>query len=578
MNSILDILYHQINTYPQTKAFNQKKGGDWIHSSAENLLNTANTICASLQKRGIEKGDKIAIISTNRMEWNYIDFACQLGGFINVPMYPTITIEEYAYIFNDADIKMIFCENQMLADKASKANDINKKETPIYTFTETDNYQHFKVFFEEVNLTADLSNVTSGDEICTMIYTSGTTGNPKGVPLSHHNIISNLEGILFALPFKQGEKAMSFLPICHAYERLLVYAYIYRGYEIYYSGNMLTLLNDIKAVAPKLFTTVPRIMQKIHDGILNKKNELSGAQKFIYHHAIRFAHKFGPKDQLTFSQKLSRSLFDRLVYSKWRALLGSNLGFMVSGAASLNETIAKLFWMAKIPVLEGYGMTETSPVISVNSLENFKISSVGRPLANLEVKLSAENEILVKGPSVFTGYYNLPEVTADIFEDGFLKTGDIGKIDEDGYLYITDRKKEVFKTSGGKYIAPQHIENILQRSMFIDQCMVAGENLDAPFALIVPNKDQLRIYCRHKKINPQFIENISEHPELEKKIKREAQKANKHLANFEKIKHFIIIEKPWTVEDGLLTPTLKMKRSKILNREKSVIEKAGLAQ
>src|SRR5690606_15673103 len=476
-----------------------------VYDKAE-IIEIVDNLSKALIAKGIKKGDRIGLMSGNRPEWNFVDFACNQLGVALVPLYPTLSAQDLSYIVKDAQAKLIFVSNKELAEKVEKALANNDLHLDIYTLDEVPNHMHYNQLIEQGKLqNIDLQQYNDAvheDDLLTLIYTSGTTGKPKGVYLTHKNIISNV-GACSHLLTDDIKKSLSFLPLCHIFERMVVYMYISKGVNVYYAENLDNIVVDINDVKPQVFTTVPRVLEKVYDKIIEKGKALTGIKKSLFFWAVDLGHQFQEPKSNNAWYNLRLSIARKLIFSKWQDALGGEIKFIISGGAALQQRLARIFWAADIKVLEGYGLTETSPVIAVNSWDenDVKFGSVGRVLKNLHVKIAEDGEILVKGPSITSGYYNNPVATAETIDDeGYLHTGDIGELTADGFLKITDRKKEIFKTAGGKYIAPQVMENKLMESVLIGQVMIIGENKKFPSALIVPAFEELEKYCKVKGI------------------------------------------------------------------------------
>lgn len=570
---IFDFAHKALNQFPKDDALVTKKNGSWKKTSTLEFVNQGNKISRGLLKLGIKPGDKIGLITnTNRTEWSIMDLGIAQIGAISVPVYPTISEEDYIYIFNNAEIKYCFVSNAELYQKMKAVQKEVNSLVGVFCFDDLEGAPNWKEILdlgeddatqEEVE---DLSKAISAEDIVTLIYTSGTTGRPKGVMLTHENIVSNVLASDSRIPRGKNIdykdlRALSFLPICHILERMVYYIFVNNGISVYYAESIEKIGDNVKEVKPHYMTVVPRLIEKVYDSIYNKGTATGGLKSKIFLWSLTIAEKY----ELNTPKSFAHIIADKLVFKKWREGLGGNLITLVSGSAALSTRLNRMFQAAGIPVLEGYGLTETSPVISVNSFEKMKLGSVGIPLQNLKVKIAEDGEITVKGPSVFSGYYMDDEKTKETFDnDGYFKTGDIGHVDEDGFLFITDRKKEMFKTSGGKFIAPQIIENHAKASKFIEQIMVVGEGEKMPTALIQPDFTFSQNWAKHKNINigttPKEIANS---PELKERIMKEMEQINSKLGKWEQIKKIELTPKVWSIEDGLLTPTLKLKRKVI---------------
>tara|TARA_B110000459_G_scaffold10803_1_gene10957 strand:+ start:2216 stop:3970 length:1755 start_codon:yes stop_codon:yes gene_type:complete len=579
IKTLAQFYYHQSDNKPKKDAFTQKENGQWVSLSSQEFVDKANQLSTGLLKLGIKRGDKIAVISNNRTEWHLLDLAVQQLGIVNVPLYPNITEEDYKYILNDSGAKMVF-----ISDEAILARILNIKEDiplleHIYTFNIIEDQKHYSgLLNNEVNLDEikQLSIVVEETDVATLIYTSGTTGNPKGVMLTHRNLVSNVLEAEERLPITDDQRGLSFLPLCHVFERMLDYLYIYKSVSVYYAESMDSIGEDLKDVKPHIFATVPRLLEKVYDKIVAKGNDLSGVKKILFFWALRLGLKYDPIESggIFYTYKLKIS--NKIIFNKWREALGGNVMVVGVGGAALQPRLARVFTAAKIPVLEGYGLTETSPIIAVNSClpEGMMIGTVGLPLKNLEVKIASDGEILVKGPSVMKGYYNQPELTKEVINaDGYFHTGDIGELVGGKYLKITDRKKEIFKTSGGKYIAPQVMENKFKESRFIEQVMVVGEGEKMPAAFIQPNFLFLEGWCDRKNIPFVSAEEIVKVERVIARFQKEVNVLNERFSSFEQIKRFELINHVWTIDSGELTPTLKLKRKNILEKNKALYQK-----
>ncbi|MCU0437046.1 MAG: long-chain fatty acid--CoA ligase [Raineya sp.] len=578
---VFDLLEYQSYHFPKRDALAVKEYGGWTTYSTQDFIDAANRVSLGLKKLGIKKDDKVAIISPNRPEWNFVDFGIQQIGAVSVPMYPTITSEDYEYILKDSETKIVFAGTQEIYDKVVKAVKNIPELTPdkIYTFDKIVNAQHWKIVNdlgsqENVKSLEPIKKAIYPEDLFTIIYTSGTTGTPKGVMLSHRNVVSNIKAAISSLVLGEEHIALSFLPMCHIFERTVTNAYIYKGISIYYAENMDTIGENMKEVQPHVFTAVPRILEKVYEKILGKARELSPVAQKMFHWALDLAQEYDTQENKGLMYNIQLSLANNLVFDKWREALGGNVKYVICGSAALNPKLARIFWGACIPVLEGYGMTETSPVITAGmpAKEDYCIGTVGKVVEGVQVKIAEDGEILVKGDNVMKGYYKQPEKTAETFtEDGWLKTGDIGEFVQGKYLKITDRKKEIFKTSGGKYIAPQHIENQLKLSLFIEQAMVIGENQKYPAVLIAPMEQELKNWCLENNIVYTTLEEMVNNPQVISLYQDEINEVNHGLAQYEKLKKFVILPSVWSIEGGELTPTLKLKRKNILTKYQTYI-------
>ncbi|PKB15347.1 long-chain fatty acid--CoA ligase [Flavobacterium sp. 5] len=568
---LFDFPYYQLEKYNLSDALVTKQNGVWVKTSTQEYIDKANAISRALLRMGIQKNDKIAIISSNnRTEWHIMDAGILQTGAQNVPIYPTITEEDYDYILNHSEAMYVFVSDLELYNKinAIKGNVPSLKE--VFSFNEIDNCKNWT---ELLKLGEDTSNQdaveerknnVSTEDLATIIYTSGTTGRPKGVMLSHKNIVSNVLNSADRIPFDPGvSRALSFLPICHIYERMVTYIYQFYGCSIYFGESIEKISDNIKEISPSVMTGVPRLIEKVYEKIIAKGSELTGVKKKLFFWAVEVGLKYEPYGANGLWYELQLKLARKLIFSKWKAGLGGKLDLIVNGSAALQPRLARIFAAAEIYIMEGYGLSETSPVISVNDYRNkgFKIGTAGKVINNVEVKIAEDGEILCKGPNVMIGYYKDPEKTAEAIIDGYFHTGDIGNIDENGFLKITDRKKEMFKTSGGKYIAPQLIENTMKQSRFIEQIMVIGDGEKMPGAFIQPSFEFVKEWAKLHGIDPgKTNEEIISNPQVIARIKEEVDHLNTKFGNWEQIKRFELTPDVWSIDGGHLTPTLKLKR------------------
>ena len=550
----------------------------WKKYNKTEIIELVDSLSKAMLSKGLQKGDRVALMSGNRPEWNIIDFACNQIGIALVPLYPTLSAQDLSYIINDSDVKLIFISNAELTKKVSLVLQENQLDIKIYTFDPVDQHLNYSTLVDEgrkssIDLTPYNDAVTK-DDLLTLIYTSGTTGKPKGVYLTHHNIISNVEACTHLLT-DDITKALSFLPLCHIFERMVVYLYISNGVQVYYAENLDNIVQDINDVKPQLFATVPRVLEKVYDKVIEKGKALTGIKKALFFWAVNLGHEFKEPHANSAFYNFKLSIARKLIFSKWQEALGGNIKFIISGGAALQERLARVFWAAGIKVLEGYGLTETSPVIAVNSWDpkDVKFGTVGRVLKNLDVKIASDGEILVKGPSISSGYYKNDEATKEaIDEQHYFHTGDIGELTPDGFLRITDRKKEMFKTAGGKYVAPQVLENKLMESTLIAQVMVIGENQRFPSALIVPAFEELEKYCKFKGIPYESKEKAIQTPQILEKFQQEVNKANANFGHWEQIKKFVLLPTEWSIDSGELTPKLSLKRKVIMQKFETTIK------
>ena len=580
---LFDFPYYQLEKYNLRAAFATKYDGEWIKTSTQEYIDKANAVSRALLKLGIQKDDKIAVISSNnRTEWNIMDIGVLQVGAQNVPIYPTISAEDYEYVINHSESIYCFVSDAEVLKKVLAIKG-NTKLKDIYSFDHIEGCKHYSELFElgkdesnQPDVEARKNQVVPSD-LATIIYTSGTTGKPKGVMLSHHNIVSNALDSIPRLPLIDGEtRILSFLPICHIFERVLIYIYQYAGTSIYYAESIEKIGENIKEVKPHLMSVVPRLLEKLFDKIFAKGEELSGIKQKLFYWAVALGEKYEPYGKNGWWYEFQLKIARKLIFSKWQEALGGNLKTMVSGSAALQPRLSRIFCAADMQVMEGYGLTETSPVVSVGMYANnmFKIGTVGKAIDNVEIKIAEDGEILIKGPNVMQGYYKDPEKTAEVMTGDYFHTGDKGEVDSDGFLKITGRKKEMFKTSGGKYIIPTLLENELKQSRFIEQIMVVGEGEKMPAALIQPNFEFIKDWAarKNKSIGTTNADIIAS-KDVNDRIQKEIDACNKHFGNWEQIKRFELTPDIWSIDGGQLTPTMKMKRDVIKNIYKDLYDK-----
>ncbi len=581
---LFDFPYYQLEKNNIPAALVTKYNGEWIKTSTQEYIDKSNAISRALLRLGIQKNDKIAVISSsNRTEWNIMDIGVLQVGAQNVPIYPTISAEDYAYILNHSEAKYCFVSDAEVYAKIKIALQSLNYLIDVYSFNEVDGCKNWKELFElgedpsNQDVVEDRKNHVKPEDLATIIYTSGTTGRPKGVMLSHHNIVSNVLDSSPRIPFEEGTSvALSFLPICHIFERVILYIYQYYSVSIYFAESIDKLSDNIKEVQPTVFSVVPRLLEKVYDKIYTKGTELTGIKKKLFFWAVDLGLRYEPYEANGIWYEMQLKIARKLIFSKWKEALGGKLNVMVSGSAALQPRLARVFSAAEMPVMEGYGLTETSPVISVNCYKDggFRIGTVGKLIQNVEVKIAPDGEILCKGPNVMQGYYKDEVLTQEVLKDGYFYTGDIGEIDQDGFLRITDRKKEMFKTSGGKYIAPQIIENVMKQSRFIEQIMVIGDGEKMPAALIQPNFDFIREWEKLHDIEVgKTNEEIVSNPKVIARIQEEIERLNEKFGNWEKIKRFELTADIWSIDGGHLTPTMKLKRKVVREKYKDLYNK-----
>lgn len=577
---VFDLLPHLLANFSKDDIVAGKKNGKWVKYSSEEFIALVDQLSRGLLALNISKDDKVAIMSANCPEWNICDFGIMQTGATQVPMYPTLAEHDIQFILKDAEIKIIFVSDKALFDKINRAKTLSASDLKIYTFNEVEHAASWQDVLKlgQENKNADIEackNKITPDDLLTLIYTSGTTGTPKGVMLSHNNLISNVlsSSVLYPPGFA---KALSFLPLSHIFERMVIYMYFKLGVSIYYAESLETIVADINEVKPHGFTTVPRLLEKVYDRIVAKGSALAGIKKRLFFWALELGLNYETDSKNGWWYEAQLAIANKLIFIKWREALGGNIKALVSGGAALQPRLARVFWAAGIPVLEGYGLTETSPVIAVNGLHKgeIKFTTVGKPIKDVDVKIAADGEILCKGPNVMKGYYNRPDLTNEVIDnEGFFHTGDIGELVEGKYLRITDRKKEIFKTAGGKYVAPQILENKYKESPLIEQVMVIGENCKFPCALIIPAAAALQDWCVKNEVPFISVEDAIKDQKVTEKFQQELNLYNQDFGRWEQVKKFKLLAREWSIDGGELTPKLSLKRKVILEKNKSEIEK-----
>lgn len=584
---LFDCIELHLHDAPERIMVAGKENGEWVTYSTRQVSDTVDQLCTGLLEAGmgpndfsVEARDKIAVISKNRPEWTILDLAVQKTGAVLIPVYPTIGETDLEFILKDSQVKIIFVNDRSLYEKVMHVKPALPALKEIVSFEKTDGVRHWKEFLKPVTTEAkekmqSISEKIKYEDLATIIYTSGTTGLPKGVILSHRNILSNVMASLPCFPPGENLKALSFLPLNHIFERMISFLYLFKGTSIYYAESMETIADNLKEVKPDLFTTVPRLLEKVYEKIMSKGQELSGIKRALFFWAHSLAMKFEINKNMGFLYNMQLSLANKLIFNKWREALGNRLLCIISGGAACQIRLIRIFTAARIPVMEGYGLTETSPVISVNRWEekDRMFGTVGPLISGVEVKFADDGEILCKGPNIMMGYYKHPELTAECMEEGWFKTGDIGTMVDNKYLKITDRKKEMFKTSGGKYVAPVAIENKLKESPLIENLIVTGADEKFVGALIVPAFDNLKAWCRGRNIDTSDNERMVNDPQVKELYKQEVEKYNPFFNHVEQIKKFELLSREWSVETGEMTPKLSLKRKIIMEKNKEALRR-----
>ena len=579
---LFDFISHQRNHHPLEKSFSTKYNGKWESISSEIFCEQAEAISNALIELGIEAQDKIAMISSNnRTEWSLVDIGLLTVGAVNVPIYPTISAQDYEYILNHSESQYCFVSDKEVYDKVMAVKKNIKSLKKVYSFDQINGCAHWselldigrdKPHQETVQKRKDEVNPA---DLATIIYTSGTTGVPKGVMLSHHNVVSNVLSSSKRLPLTIGEaSALSFLPVCHIFERVILYIYMYNSVSVYFAESLETIADNLREVKPQVMTAVPRLLEKVYDKIYAKGEELSGVKQKLFYWAVNIGLQYEPYGQNGAWYEFKLKIARKLILSKWQEALGGNLKLIASGSAALQPRLARVFTAAGMTLVEGYGLTETSPVISVNDMRksHFRIGTVGKVIDGVTVVIAEDGEILCKGPNVMMGYYKEEAKTKEVMTGEFFHTGDIGELDQEGFLKITDRKKEMFKTSGGKYIAPQVIENQMKQSLFIEQIMVVGAGRKMPTALIQPNVEFVMNWLSDHGIQVNSLEEAVKENKLIAAFQKEIDHHNSFFGSWEQIKKFQLTPNEWTIDEGHLTPTMKLKRKVIAEKYTALIE------
>ncbi|HZK06984.1 MAG TPA: AMP-dependent synthetase/ligase [Bacteroidales bacterium] len=581
---IFDLLDRYAEHFRRSDVFAGKQNGIWKKYTYNDYIRLSNQVSYGLMELGYQKGDKIATISNNRPEWNFADMGMMQIGVVHVPIYPTISNDEFRHILSHSGVKAAIISDKTLYDKLRKIVDSLDSDIRLYTFSEIEEAIPWQQIIDTGQTNENkhreklqqIKDSISPNDMASLIYTSGTTGQAKGVMLSHQNIVSNFIATAKLQPLDERHKVLSFLPLCHIYERMMNYHFQYKGIGIYYAESLGTITADLVEVRADGFNTVPRLLEKVYDRIVSKGKDLSGVKKKIFFWALKLGLRYELHGKNGAIYETKRKIADRLIYSKWREALGGRVKIIVSGGSALQPRLSRLFWAAGMRVMEGYGLTETGPVIAVSHAEypNLKFGTVGPVLEDVEVKIAPDGEILTRGPNLMMGYYNDPEHTREVIdEDGWFHTGDIGVLDEGKFLKITDRKKEIFKLSSGKYVAPQLIENMFKESSFIEQIMVVGENEKFASALISPNFNYLHFWALKHKIHYRDNHELVNRPEIISRVQKEVDRTNQRLGAHEQIKRFRLVCDEWTPQSGYLSQTLKLKRAVIYRHYDPLLRK-----
>jgi len=572
---VFDLLKFSLEQ-PKAAFISGKAKGKWINYSTQDFCAAVDFLSRGLIKQGIGKGGRVAVMSHNRPEWNIADFAANQIGAYQIPLYPTLAEHDIQFILKDAEISIIFVADEEIYKKVKPCVDAINPKIKIYSFDETAGAEHWHTLIDEGKASSEINldeyrDKIEPEDILTLIYTSGTTGTPKGVMLTHHNLVANFVNSAVVMP-EGVHKGLSFLPLSHIFERMIIYLYLFNHTAVYYAESMDTIVADIQHVKPNAFSTVPRLLEKVYDKIMEKGKSLTGIKKGIFFWSVGLAEKYTTDAGAWYNFKLG--IARKLVFKKWQEALGGDIVVIVSGGAALNPRLARIFWAAGMPVFEGYGLTETSPVITVNHFGGTMFGSVGEVIKGVEVKIAQDGEVLTRGHQVMKGYYNRPDLTNEAIDaDGWFHTGDIGELVDGRFLRITDRKKEMFKTAGGKYVAPQMLENKYKESIFIEQIMVLGENRKFPSALIVPNFETLKTWAGRKGISFTTNEEIIKNEQVLTKYNEVIEAASVGFGKWEQVKRFALLPKEWSIDGGELTPKLSLKRKVITEKNTEVIEK-----
>ena len=579
---LFEFIEFQKDNVPLEKAFSTKNEGAWESLSTSDFIDKSSAISRALIGKGIKAGDKIAMISTNnRTEWCLMDVGILSLGAVTVPIYPTISSKDYKYILNHSESVYCFVSDKEVYDKLKAVSKDIKSLKKIYSFNKIKGCAHWSELLDEGSnkdhdkKLGEMREKVNPKDLATIIYTSGTTGTPKGVMLSHENIVTNVISGSKRLPLIKGKaKALSFLPLCHIFERVILYIYTFNGISVYFAESLETIADNLKEVKPNTMTAVPRLLEKVYDKIYARGGELSGIKKSLFYWAVNLGLQYQPYQQNGIWYEFKLKIARKLILSKWKEALGGNLEIIVSGSAPLQSRLAKVFTAADMILVEGYGLTETSPIISVGDMRNnnLKMGTVGKVIDGVEVKIAEDGEILCKGPNVMMGYYKEEKMTEQVMSGDYFHTGDIGEIDDQGFLKITDRKKEMFKTSGGKYIAPQVIESQMKQSLFIEQIMVVGAGRRMATAIIQPNTDHVKNWLNENGINCDSLSKAVQEPTLKKVIEAEVEHHNQNFGSWEQVKKIELTPDEWSIDGGHLTPTMKLKRKVISEKYINLID------
>ena len=588
-NTLVDVFKSVARAHKRADTLNYKRNGQWISISSDELLARAGRIAAGLYSIGLRHGDRLALLSESRVEWTLTDAGCIFAGVIDVPIYPTLTPPQVRYILNDSGASVLVLENssklhelETILSECPQVKHIlifeseHDTEASVWTLEQVEE-RGKQLQLEQPGIVDELSSQTTADDLATIIYTSGTTGEPKGVMLTHSNLVTNLIDSSGHLDFGEQDSALSVLPLSHVYERQAMYMYLYQGFAVYFAQSLQTVGADLREVRPTVFVGVPRIFEKIYDRIQERAAESGKLATFLLNWSVRVARQYAEyrlaDKQIPPLLKLKHSIAGWLVFSKWHRAFGGRIRLLLSGGAALPDDLAYIYIGAGIPIIQGYGLTETSPVMTTSEIDNIRVGTVGKAIPNVDIRIAADGEIETRGPNVMAGYYNRPEETRAVFTpDGWFKTGDIGSIDSDGYLRITDRKKELFKTSGGKYISPQPIEQAIKGSRFVSQVVLIGDGRKFPAALIVPDWELIDSYTKLKGIQAQSRAELCSNPRIIDLFERQIARLTPDLARYEKIKAIALVENEFTIEGGELTPTLKVKRRVINEKYRDLID------